>query len=66
MFTTGTPPNVSAIAPLPMRQIDALAERGGGAVPRPVKVLLPLPLRGALDYLPPEAGARRFRASSCG
>ena len=28
-------------------------------------MLLPLPLRGALDYRPPEGGAPRFRASSC-
>src|SRR4051812_10232494 len=37
------------------------AETAGTAAPAPspasIKVLLPLPLRGALDYLPPGSGA---------
>ncbi len=33
------------------------AETAAGATPLPVRVLLPLPLRGALDYRPPEGGA---------
>ncbi len=40
-----------------MRQIDALAESVGGAASGPVKVLLPLPLHGPLDYRPWENGA---------
>ena len=44
-------------APARSLRID---DRGGDrrrAAAAPVKVLLPLPLRGALDYRPPEGGA---------
>ncbi|HEX2150612.1 MAG TPA: primosomal protein N', partial [Stellaceae bacterium] len=39
-----------------MPQTNALAETEGAATPSPVRVLLPLPLRGALDYRPREGG----------
>ncbi len=47
---------MSAIVPRPMPQSNASAETAGAAPP-PVKVMLPLPLRGTLDYRPPEGGA---------
>jgi primosomal protein N' (replication factor Y) len=39
-----------------MPRTSASAETVGAAAPSPVKVLLPLPLRGALDYRPPDSG----------
>jgi primosomal protein N' (replication factor Y) (superfamily II helicase) len=39
-----------------MRQIDALAQSDDDTASGPIKVLLPLPLRGALDYRAPEGG----------
>ncbi|MGD9617396.1 MAG: primosomal protein N' [Alphaproteobacteria bacterium] len=40
-----------------MPRASGSAEAAGAASGSPVRVLLPLPLRGALDYRPPEAGA---------
>ena len=55
MFIAGVQ-YVSAIVPQPMPRTSALAETTGAAAPPPVKVLLPLPLRGALDYRLPDSG----------
>src|SRR5919112_2632692 len=48
---------MSEIMSRPAPRTDASVEGAGGAVPSPVRVLLPLPLRGALDYRLPEGGA---------
>jgi primosomal protein N' (replication factor Y) len=58
MFTTRAPV-LSAIVLPPARRIDEPVESAAnaeGAAAAPVKVLLPLPLRGALDYRPPQPG----------
>src|SRR5581483_5499979 len=48
---------MSAIAPPPALRSDASTEAVGAAAPPPVRVLLPLPLRSALDYRAPEGAA---------
>jgi primosomal protein N' (replication factor Y) len=49
-------PDVSAIASQTIFPTDSLTETRETAASAPVRVLLPLPLRGALDYRPPDGG----------
>src|SRR3954469_25718222 len=55
-MVTNRAPALSAIVSQSMPRSHASAENADAAPP-PVKVLLPLPLRGALDYRAPESGA---------
>src|SRR3954468_4408631 len=48
---------MSEIVSRSIPRTHSAAETAAGATPLPVRVLLPLPLRGALDYRPPEGGA---------
>src|SRR5829696_5293238 len=48
---------MSEIVSRSISRTTSSAETVAGAASSPVRVLLPLPLRGALDYRPPESGA---------
>src|ERR1044071_6603589 len=56
-MVTKEAPDSSAIAPRSVHRSSGVTETDDAAAPSPVKVLLPLPLRGALDYRAPESGA---------
>ena len=56
-MVTKEAPDLSAIAPRLVPRSNGVTETAVAAAPSPVKVLLPLPLRGALDYRAPESGA---------
>src|SRR3954453_13760623 len=56
-MVTKEAPDLSEIAPRSTPRSNGLAETAGAAAPSPVPVLLPLPLRGGLDYRAPENSA---------
>src|SRR3954453_11597840 len=56
-MVTKEAPDLSAIEPRLVSRSNGVTETTVAAPPPPVKVLLPLPLRGALDYRAPESGA---------
>ena len=56
-MVTKEAPDLSAIAPRLVPRSNGVTETPVAAAPSTVKVLLPLPLRGALDYRAPESGA---------